>query len=312
MTVIAPFNLSYLNRTPYITVAEYQAAPTAIDTTNLVVAGASGAQQTSLDEIIARASSLMDTHCCGTNGTLCASLNTETGRVRADRRGRWIIHPRFFPILEVDSFTVGNQLIDMIPVPLSTTNCWIEEEEFIVTGFLGGLTTSQGPLELSSVGQSRDWQCYCEWTYVNGWPNTLLSAPASEGAESIMVTSSAGIYAGSNLTLYDAPNDEAVQIASDYAGGFTGGTPSSLTLPLASPLQFAHGAGVSVTALPPTVKQAAILITSALIQTRGDSALVLSSLNAPSKKQATDDPMNTNLDLARMLLHPFKVVVGQT
>ena len=306
--IIAPFNLSYLNRTPYITEAEYAAAPTAIDVSNLVVQGSVSAQQTSLSEIIARASSLIDTHCCGTNGTLCASQNTETSRMRSDRRGRWIVHPRFFPILEVDSFTVGTIPDDLTTIPLSTSNCWIEEAQFVVEGYLGGLTSSQGPLELTSPLQARDWECYVQWTYVNGWPNSTLGASVSAAASVIEVESSAGMYPGSALTIYDAPNDEAIQVAETYVGGYG----SSTTIPLASPLQYEHAAGVSITALPPTVKQAAILVTSALIQTRGDSALVLGSLNAPTRKQPTDDPMATALDLARVLLHPFKVIQGQT
>ena len=135
----------------------YLAALPALDLSKLVVGGGQGAQATSLGEVVARASSIIDTHCCGANGTLCASQNTETGRLRSDRRGRFIVKPKFFPILEVDAFSVGDGLVNALQRSLlSTANTWIEESQFIIAGYLGGLTTNEGPSSSprSEVGRS--------------------------------------------------------------------------------------------------------------------------------------------------------------
>ena len=47
--------------------------------------------------------------------------------------------------------------------------------------------------------------------------------------------------------------------------------------------------GVSVSALPPNVKKAAILVTTAFIKVRGAAGLVLDTIDAHAVKEATDE-----------------------
>ena len=301
--VVAAFTSSYTNRSPYLTVAEYQAAPTALDTSQLVFNAGTGEETQVLAEIIGRASSWIDTFCCGAQGTLCASANTEVGRVLSDRWGRWIVHPRYWPILEVTAFQVGSDPSTLNTVPLSVANCWIEEQQFIVTNGIG-LTTSAGPLEFSTPARPGR-EGFAQWSYVNGWVNTTLSQNAAQAATSIQLASVVGVYPGSSFMIYDAAvGDEPVTVSPSWAPG---ANPVTLT----SGLQFAHTAGISVTALPPAVKQAAIFLTSALIKSRGDTAIVISDVGEPNEKATGEMLSAGDQAIAAELLAPFQVIWGQ-
>src|SRR6185437_2918120 len=128
-----------------------------------------------------------DNFCFGATGTLCASLNTETDQIRADRDGFWRVHPRYWPILAVDSFSVGPTPGDLESVPLSSANCWIEEGGFVVTQGAISSVTSQGPLQFGRGGLP-GYRQFAQWSYVNGWPNLFLASPAIAGATSLVST----------------------------------------------------------------------------------------------------------------------------
>jgi hypothetical protein len=300
--VIAGYTSSYSARTPYLTLAEYQNAPTAIDTSNLIEGGTQAQQNAALTEIIGRASSWIDTFCCGAQGSLCATLDSEVGRVVADKWGRWIVKPRYWPVLEVRSFAVGSDPSTVTAVTLTPQNTWIEEQGFQVGGAYG-LTTSAGPLEFGRTGYPGQ-TCFAAWQYVNGWANTTLAASAAQSATSIELVSTVGVYPGSSFQIYDAPNDETVTVAATYVEG-------DATVPLAAPLASAHSAGISVSALPPAIKQAAILLTSALIKARGDTAIVLDEMKEPSEAVAQGQMADEDKAIAAELLAPFVMVWGQ-
>ena len=300
--VIAGYTSSYAARTPYLTLAEYKNAPTAIDTQNLIEGGTQQQQDAALTEIIGRASSWIDTFCCGAQGTLCATLESEVGRVVADKRGRWVIKPRYWPIVEVRSFAVGSDPSTVTAVTLSPQNVWIEEQGFFVGGAFG-LTSSAGPLEFGSSGYPGQ-TGFAAWQYVAGWVNTTLAQNAAQAATSIQLASTTGVYPGSTFQIYDAPNDETVTVAASYVEGAT-------TVPLTAPLANAHASGISVSALPPAIKEAAILLTSALIKARGDTAIVLDEMKEPSETVAQGQMAEDDKAIAAELLAPFVMVWGQ-
>lgn len=285
--VIGAFTASYTQRTPYLTTQEYLDAPTALDLSNLVPDGSDANQETAAAELIGRASAICDNYCFGSDGTLCASLNQESNRLTATRDGSYFVHPRFWPILEVVSFAVGQTPGQVQAVPISSANCWVEEMAFTITAAPGSIT-SQGPLQFSALGYPGA-TVFATWSYVNGWPNTTLSAAVTAGATSASVANTTGIYPptglfpGTILTIYDAPNDETVQIASDYV-------PGSNPLLFANPLQYNHAGGISITALPPSIKQAAILVTTALVKERGsgDTIVLPESGSGPGSSVAGD------------------------
>ena len=308
----AAYDVSYTQRTPYITVQEYQNAPTSMDIFNLIPGGDINVQMQALTETINRASSWIDQFTCGAWGTLCATQNVENGRVWGNRYGQIIVHPKYWPILSVDTFTYsavsapswgaasnGNGFGTNAASITPAGNVWIEPQQFIVQP--GG--TAQWNLNSTyGIGTS---EYLCEWTYTNGWPVTTLAEPVSAGATSITPVSVTGIYPGTNLNIYDMPNDEPIIVAASY-------TPSSPVVPLISPLRAAHGTSAMITNIPPAIKQAAILATTAFIKQRGSGALVASDIGEISRtvSGASQNSMS-DWDQAETLLKPFRqIMVG--
>jgi len=276
--VVAPYVSSYVTRVPYLTNDEFAAAPLGFDLSNLVPSGTAPQESTVLTELIRRASARVDTYCMGSDGTLCASLNTESKRIRADRQGNWLVNTEFWPIIEVVSFSVGSTIGDLQAVPLTTDNIWIEKQSFEVTQ--GGLAsvTNLGPLQFG--GGVPGQECFCQYTYSNGWINSTLSAAIAAGSPSIAPVSVVGIQPGMPLTVYDPAGggDEDVVVSSTYVAG-------AATVTLAANTQFAHAKGVNVTSLPATVKEATIHFVASLIKERGSGGFTMSSKGGVSKNE---------------------------
>ena len=214
-----------------------------MDFSNLIEDGDENQQEAALQEMIVRASTKVDTTCFGYAGTLCATVSYENGRYLANRLGQFIIHPEYWPILEVRSFSNGwGPGSNMSSVPLSNQNCSIERTQFIVTSQSAQTAVVGSASILCIPGGFGNYSQFCEWTYVNGFANTFLAADAAEGATSIAVkpspgsTSPVGIYPGMPLTIWDAQYDEGITVDRDYNG-------TSTTVPLATPLVYAHTAG---------------------------------------------------------------------
>jgi hypothetical protein len=292
----ATYSTSYEQRTPYLTPTEYNNAPTAMDVANLIAGGSAQANAIALQETINRASSWIDQYTCGAWGTLCATQNVENARIWGNRQGQFRVHPKYWPILSVDSFSysamnsgLGGTAASINP----SGNIWIEPQEFIVQ------PTGTVTWNVNSSSGIATTEYFCEWTYTNGWPNTTLAASVAVGATSIQPSVITGIYPGTQLTIYDLPNDEPVTVAASYA-------PGNATVPLTSALQYAHATTATVTNLPPAIKQAAILATTAFIKQRGSGALEVADMGAITR-QDTGFVQNSGSDWsqAEMLLSKF-------
>jgi len=302
VTVVAPFALSYTNRVPYISVAEFMAAPTGLDLSNLVQGRDGVSQNTALQELIARASARADNYCFGAYGTLCATVNTEPGQIRADRQGFYRVNPRYWPILAINSFSVGTSPGNLQPVPLSSATCWIEESGFVITQGAINSVTVIGPIQFGAGGTPGS-RVFAEWTYVNGWPNLFLAADAAQGASSIVSSVvPEGVFPGTVLNIWDPPNDEPITVGAGYTVGST-------TIPLVNPLVSAHSAGVNVSALPQTVKQAVIYLVTSSIRERGEVGFTLGPEGAPQEVQRGSSAQSEDEALAYDLLDPFRAVV---
>ncbi len=298
-SAFASYNTSYTNRVPYITAQEYQSAPTAMDTANLVAGGQASAQLTALNETISRASSWIDQHCMGAWGTLAATVEVENARVWGSYRNSLIIHPKYWPLLEVSTFSYtsihgglasGSNAASITPAGNITV--YPQQFEVAPQGIIGwGLNSPGGIVK----GVEYD----CQWQYTNGYPVSTLSASVAAGATSFTPVSAMGIYPGSTLSFYDEPYNEQVQVSSvDVADT----SPVLIT----SGFQYAHASGVMVTNLPPAVKQAAILLTTALIKQRGSGALEVADMGVISH-MTSGMPQGAHADvgLAAELLDPF-------
>lgn len=280
---------------PYLTLTEFKNAPTALDYGNLVVGGNQAAQDAELSNAILRASSWIDQYC---NQIIGATTNTEQQRTRFKTDGTLRLHPKYFPVVALTSLSYG-------PTPLNltaVTDCsvaWFEEQEIIFPASqLPTTMSSQGPLSFGFPGTPGR-EVFTKYTYVNGYANTTLGANSNVGATTLTVASGTGIVAGEMLTIYDGASTEQVTVASTYTFGST-------TVPLVSATLFAHTAGVSVSALPAAVKEAAILMTSTFLKIRGDSALVLSVTNNPGTQVDGSQQLGNDTAFAQMLLKPFR------
>lgn len=282
---------------PYLTTTEYRNAPTAIDIDNLVFNSQDPeVQNNELANVIARASSWIDTFC---NQILGATRETETQRSRISPDGTIKFHPRYSPIIALTDFWYGNPSTNLIQAQ-DCSVAWIENSQIIFPyANLSTTFTSQGPIQFgfpSTSGQV----VYLKYTYINGFPNTLI-ATAVQGASSLTVVDGTGITAGDQLKIYDGLYTENVTVANNYTFGST-------TVPLTSPLLFAHDAGVSISALPPAIKEAAILVTTAMLKVRGDNSLTMAVGTLPS--QATTPQVqasiNDDMSMAQSLLMPYR------
>ena len=306
--IIAPFNLSEGTSTPYVTIDEVLASPTAaaIDFTNLIENGSDAVQRRALQELIVRASSKADNYCLGALGTLNASVNVENGRARPNRLGQFVIHPEFWPILELRTFAVGPLPgYSLNPITLSANNVAIERHQFIVTSPTGlSNITSIGSLNMVGGGWGQDRQAFVQYTYVNGFANAFLSTNTAAGATSITVGSSTGIYAGMKLTIWDGMNDENITVASTYDN-------NSLTIPLVAGTTYNHGAGVNVSAMPASIKQAVIHFVVALVKQRGQGGIVLNELGEPTAVSTRTETSMADEAQGKHLLDTFKQIWGR-
>ena len=192
----------------------------------------------------------------------------------------------------------------MTSVPLTGT--FIERHGFTTPVVSLGLFTSQGPLQFAQLSPFAP--AFAQWTYVNGWPTTTLAATSDAGDTVVVVADSqqvpgetVGIYPGTQLTLYDSQFTEVATIESV----------SGTTLNTLAPLQFDHATvGISISALPPAVKEACILLTSAFVKSRGREAVVMAAVRQPGPNTTTNDFGGATGDamLATSILQQFKTV----
>lgn len=288
-------NTTKLFSTPYITIAEYKAAPTAIDYDNLVADSTDPlVQDAELKNAIARGSSWMDTYC---NQPLGANTVTEQQRARLRPDGFLAIHPRYNPVVAVTSLSYGITPTQMVSFPDVSVG-WVEDQEFVMPYTSANISySSQGPLQFGLPAIPRA-SVFCKYTYINGYANTTLAANASVGATSITVANPVGITAGLSMNIYNGANSERIVVASNYSFG-------SATVPLETPLAFAQTLGVGVSALPPAIKEAAILATTAMIKVRGDYSLTMQVSNQAGQATVNADGTG-DLNLAKELLLPFR------
>ena len=280
---------------PYLTLDEYKAAPTALDYGNLVQGGNQAAQDAELTNAITRASSWIDQYC---NQVLAATLDVEQQRVRMRPDGTLRIHPKYHPVVSLNSLAFGFYPGQSTTVQ-DLSGAWIEEQSIIFPISGTNLNwSSQGPLGFGFPSSPRA-ETYVSYSYVNGWPVTALTVASAVGATTLLVESGLGITAGQTLKIFDGAESENVVVANTYSYG-------SSTIPLTTGTSYAHEVGDAVTSLPAAVKQAAILVTSAYLKIRGDASLVLAVTNAPGTQLEGSQKVGQDVGHAMEILKPFR------
>ena len=265
----------------YLTVAEYKNAPTGVDTGNLVPGGTQAQNDAELANVIARASSWMDQIC---RQILAPTTDTERHRVRPGRLGQLYVKTDCFPIIRVTA----------LKYTADPRGGWTSFDLAAGTIVVGDTFFE------AFVDAASSWSYWVEFTYENGYPNTTLASSASAGATSIVVASSLGIYPGQELTIYDAERTETVSVSPSYVSGST--------IQITGTLANSHSSGVAVSALPPAVKEAALLATSLLIRNRGAEALVLDEATG-TRVAGPELPLMNRGDYSALvnMLAPFTV-----
>lgn len=279
---------------PYLTLEEYKNAPTAIDLDNLVFDSQDPeVQDAELHNVITRASSWIDTYC---NQVIGATKETEQQRSRVSTDGSIRLHPRFSPIVALTDFNYG------YPTNMAKLGdcsiAWIEDQQIIIPNATLGSWTSQGPLSFGSYNGGPSNQMFLKYTYVAGYANTVIvTAVATES--SLTVEDGTGITAGQMLSIYDGLGNEHVTVADTYEFGST-------AVPLTRPLVYDHVPGTSISALPPAIKEAAILITTAFLKVRGDSSMSMMVTTSPSIATPGSEKYGDELALATRLLSSYR------
>lgn len=308
---------------PYISCSMYQFAPTAMDTTSLVpessvviaLGGDAAAQTQALYDTIRRASAWADRICFGADpsgkgASLAATMSVESAYVKI-LNGEIRLICDYKPIVEVlgidvgtypaNTTSIGNQISTLVRIGRRTIHVPVQGVLYNWPNNLPVLITP------TMWGNGR---LYAVWSYVNGYPQTVLTADTIEGATTVHVEATDGagslygVYPGTQLTIYDGQYTEtfAVQSLSGTTITTTTGLANAHTVPDAPDF-------LPVTQIPAEVQQAVIFLTTALIKTRGDNSLVLDELNPPERFQATSGDVIGDVEEAKRLLAPYKVHV---
>lgn len=304
MALFTPVGTTWnVTTTSYITCSEYTHAPTAVDTTDLIPGGSAAENLAELASVIARASSWADGLC---DQILAATLDIQTATgIRVRRDGTVRVKCDFWPVLEVDAFSAGTRPSTLAPITDSADMDLIGLQ--ILSVPVAGLTVRGGSGFGYGPGTLRGGdRAYCQWSYTNGWPHFQLGATVAAGATVIPVTPAPGTWVvGRPLTIYDDAN--GVEIITP-----TGVVGSEL---IVAPTSFAHTApaapdGLSISALPPRVKEAVICLTSQLIEAAGADAIVMETIEAePGKVLPSESAGFENLAMAVDLLDRYRRII---
>ncbi|MFC5184373.1 hypothetical protein [Actinomadura harenae] len=236
---------------PYVAVAAFRAAPTWLDSDDLIPGGTATKQDAELYNVLLRASAWADNQC---NQSLGAAPHTQQRNVRPNRRGDIVIHASSVPVRQVTAVSLGAGPASLSPLS-DLSGVWVEDGRSIhITN--PARTNWAGWLEFGTAAPGRD--MLASITYTAGYASATLTAAASSGATAVTVSTPSGIFPGDVLRIWDPGLEEAVIVAPGY-------TPGSSTVPLATPLGQTHAAGAGVSGLPADVHQAVICYTVALL-----------------------------------------------
>jgi hypothetical protein len=283
-TVATTFT-SQTRTVPYITNAQYQNAPTPVDTHKLVTGGTPQEQEAQLTSLINRASAWIDSTCMQ---VLAATFDTEQGIVNTNRYGELTVHPRYHPVIEVTNFQAGATPSQVTQVG-NFASAWVEPKRIVVPRATFPFSSSAGPLQFGGSFAPHSNHIFAIWTYVNGFPVTTVAVQANPGDTTVTVADATGIIPGVSapIRLDGGPGQEYLNVASV--------TGNVLTLTAGSPVKNLHTVGSSASGLPQDVEEACILATTGFIKMQGTGAVVASGTSSTGDT----DPFRAGDDFVR-------------
>lgn len=217
---------------PYAVWPEFVEYPTFLDLLDLRPDPIESHQRATLTKILLMASTFCDNYVeMGAGSTLTAHSRTESRRIRPDRYGRFYFRPDHVPFISLQSLSYGRTIGSATTYTNLTT--FVEDERTVVVDLQAGTSSWTGSLQFGTPAPGA--QMYSTWTYLAGYPNTLLTGATTAGATSIPIADAIGITPGQSMKIFDPASDEPITISSTWVP-----TTGPATLQLASPLLFAH------------------------------------------------------------------------
>jgi hypothetical protein len=289
--VNAPYAVTYSQHEAYVTRDEYTSDPNAVGTSMLVPGGSLAANLQALDQVLVTASSKADNIC---QQVLAATTETVGGWAQIAPDGYLRIGGLNTPLVQITGFTYGTTP-DAQTAAATLTGIDIRQNSVgIPPGMFSPLLTAGAQVPTFGPG-------YYTLSYVAGYANSILRSPALVGATSLTVDNTLGIVPGMPLTIYDPVNlaTETVTVLSTTA----------TTITVALPTAFAHPAGVSVSALPPTIKQAVILLATSQIKRKGGSPQTIPNATARPVTEPQFPAGGAEYDQATKILSSFTKVI---
>ncbi len=267
-----------------LTVQEFQNAPTALDLTNLVPGGDANAQTAELANVITRSSQWIYTYC---QQILVATTDTEQRTAQITNDGQIYVRPKNKPIVSISSVSWKIYASDVWN-NIDLSNVWISGhgDAFYVDGWYG---------YYRGLGNRKP---QIQYTYVNGYPNPLLTVSVSAGATALTVSTAVGIEPNVLLTIYDGEFTEQITVQS------VNGNVVTLTTGVIN----AHNAGVAVSGVPADIKQAAILVVTHFIKQRGYGTVSLEMAQAETMRLTDRAGLSQELKEATQILQAYKQV----
>ena len=308
--VVNPSIGGYGQTFDYLSTSDFSFDPNAIDTSNLVDGGDAQAQTVALAMKISRASRWADRICFGADAagkgaSLCATQSVQQDWVPL-LMGELRLICDYKPIIELDGLEIGYDS-SSVAAPSSTSGIRIGGKVIHVPMQLASVNV--GGLSDTFTEPGRQYgRRYVVWSYVNGYPHTLLAATATAGTKTVVCRPTTpsgglyGVYPGTQLSIPDGANSEPITVSSV----------SGATITTVAPLVNTHLVPTlpdfrTVTAMPLDVIQAVILLAVSLIKTRGDNSLVLEGITEPTKAQSTYAEGNDDMINGMAMLDDFRV-----
>lgn len=252
---------------PYITPDMFRLHSRAgVQTENLVKGGTPADQEAALLEFIEEAGSWVDDQA---EQTFAAALDVVSGQVNVGNNGFVDIYPRYQPPIGLASFSIGPLPSDMTAMT-SFSGAMVTEFGFSVPTFSGvPLTSSQGPLQFGGIGAPWD-QAWCTYGYVFGYPVTYLGADVAAASTSISVADTTGMVAGQTWLKIYAGRAQVRRLVNSVSTADAGGLgfgPGVIGVDsIAAAIPNPPDIPIMVSALPPSLILANVLITRALIK----------------------------------------------
>lgn len=250
---------------PYLTNAMFRGFPAWLDTNDLV----QNAQQNTQDDALADVLLAASDWAVGVTENMPLhghQVQNENLRAPVKSSGRVHVRPEHIPVRAVTSLSWGADPSFMSPVALPDPSMWFEGDGRRMSWLPGGgITQFRGPALQFGPRASMPGTVYVTWSYVAGYPSTVLSASAASGASSITVADPTGILPGDVLRCYDPGVSEAFTVAPSYVPAVPTVPPAPTSIPLAADTVNAHAAGTGVTGMPRKILQAVIAYAVALL-----------------------------------------------